>query len=146
MIVVLLVYNEYSKAWIARLNLADLRKVFQSGVVYWENNTVTMTERENTTRRFEDADSRDEYLALWEIGVLGFIFVFTLFGNCLVLLALYLRRYSGRRRKFTRMFFFVMNLSVADLLSALFNVLPQLAWDVTFRWVLIILSDIRKHL
>ncbi|XP_071644744.1 adipokinetic hormone receptor isoform X1 [Temnothorax longispinosus] len=78
-------------------------------------------------------DARDEYLARWEIAVLTSIFLITLLGNALVLLALYIRR-RYQRRKFTRMYFFILHLSVADLLTGLLDVLPQLAWDITFRF------------
>lgn len=91
-----------------------------------------MADGENSTTRTLE-DTRDEYLAKWEIGILATIFSLTMFGNCLVLAALYIRRYRGRRRKLTRMYFFMMHLSIADLLNALLNVLPQFAWDVTFR-------------
>lgn len=77
-------------------------------------------------------DARDEYLARWEIAVLTSIFLVTIIGNVLVLLALYARRHY-QRRKFTRMYFFILHLSVADLLTGLLDVLPQLAWDITFR-------------
>ncbi|XP_034942502.1 mesotocin receptor-like isoform X1 [Chelonus insularis] len=86
---------------------------------------------ENTTTV---EDFRDETLALWEIIILSVIFFITITGNCLIFLALYLRRYRGRQRKLTRMFFFIMHLSIADLITGLFNVLPQLAWDITFRF------------
>lgn len=78
-------------------------------------------------------DWRDESLAIWEIIVLAIILTTTLMGNVLVLFAIYLRRYRGRKQRLTRMHFFVMHLSVADLITGLLNVLPQLAWDVTFR-------------
>jgi len=77
-------------------------------------------------------DSRDEYLAKWEIAVLTSIFLVTVIGNALVLFALYVRR-RYQRRKFTRMYLFILHLSIADLLTGLLNVLPQLAWDITFR-------------
>ncbi|XP_058796714.1 cephalotocin receptor 1-like [Phymastichus coffea] len=79
-------------------------------------------------------DWRDESLAVWEVGVLGIILVVTLMGNALVLFAIYLRRCRGRRQRLTRMHFFVMHLSTADLVTGLLNVLPQLAWDITFRF------------
>ena len=88
---------------------------------------------ESQTVRDISEDTRDEYLARWEIGVLAAIFVITVVGNSLVLLAIYLRRYRGRRKKLTRMYFFIIHLSVADLITAFLDVLPQLAWDITFR-------------
>ncbi|KAI4488450.1 hypothetical protein M0802_011623 [Mischocyttarus mexicanus] len=78
-------------------------------------------------------DSRDEYLAKWELVLLSNILIFTIIGNSLVLFALYLRRYRARK-KLSRMYFFIMNLSIADLLTGLLDVLPQLAWDITFRF------------
>nr|QXN57622.1 inotocin receptor isoform B [Ooceraea biroi] len=78
-------------------------------------------------------DLRDEYLARWEIAVLTSIFLITIIGNGLVLFALYARR-CYQRRKFTRMYFFILHLSIADLLTGLLDVLPQLAWDITFRF------------
>lgn len=78
-------------------------------------------------------NTRDEYLARWEIAILTSIFLITLIGNTLILFALYVRR-RYQRRKFTRMYFFILHLSVADLLTGLLDVLPQLAWDITFRF------------
>lgn len=80
-------------------------------------------------------DTRDEELAKWEIGILASFFVIIIIGNSIVLFSIYLKRYYGQRKKLTRMHFFIMNLSVADLLTALLNVLPQMAWKITFRYV-----------
>ncbi|XP_070182332.1 cephalotocin receptor 2-like [Littorina saxatilis] len=69
---------------------------------------------------------RDEGLARIEITVLATIFALAVVGNVCVLVAL------GRRRKITsRMHMFILHLSVADLLVAFCNILPQLAWDIT---------------
>lgn len=64
-----------------------------------------------------------------EIGVQGFIFMLALLGNTIVLLAL---RY--RKKKTSRMHLFIMHLSIADLLVAFCNVLPQMAWDITYQF------------
>ncbi|XP_052123761.1 cephalotocin receptor 1-like [Frankliniella occidentalis] len=83
----------------------------------------------------EDDDSgRDERLAQVEVAVLGVLLVLTVLGNAVVLLALYARRRCGGRRKLSRMFYFILHLSVADMVTAFFSVLPQLAWKVTFRF------------
>lgn len=42
-------------------------------------------------------------------------------------------RYAGRK-KLSRMYFFILHLSIADLITAIFSVLPQLAWEVTYRF------------
>lgn len=78
-------------------------------------------------------DQRDESLARIEIATLAVIFVVTVIGNATVLLALWTRKRYAGRKKLSRMYFFILHLSVADLVNAFFNVLPQLAWDVTYR-------------
>ncbi|XP_055334515.1 oxytocin receptor-like [Paramacrobiotus metropolitanus] len=73
--------------------------------------------------------TRDEELAKVEIGILGAIFAVALFGNISVLSIL-----LWRRKKLTRMYFFIFHLSMADLIVAFFNILPQMAWDITWRF------------
>ncbi|XP_058144528.1 protein SSUH2 homolog isoform X1 [Dasypus novemcinctus] len=72
---------------------------------------------------------RNEALARVEVAVLGLIFFLALSGNACVLLALRVTRH-----KHSRLFFFMKHLSIADLVVALFQVLPQLVWDITFRF------------
>ncbi|XP_037084793.1 oxytocin receptor-like [Pollicipes pollicipes] len=75
---------------------------------------------------------RDEFLATIEICVLFAIFLMALAGNSSILLAL-----QGIRsnRCMSRVHYFMLHLSVADILVAFFNVLPQLAWDITYRFM-----------
>ncbi|KAM6216149.1 oxytocin receptor [Rhynchocyon petersi] len=75
------------------------------------------------------APQRNEAMARVEVAVLGLIFFLALTGNSCVLLAL-----STTRRKQSRFFFFMKHLSIADLVVAVFQVLPQLLWDITFRF------------
>lgn len=77
---------------------------------------------------------RDENLARIEIATLAIIFLVTLLGNGTVLLALWTRRRYAGRKKLSRMYFFILHLSIADLLTAFLSVLPQLGWDVTYRF------------
>lgn len=72
---------------------------------------------------------RDEDLAKVEMAVLALIFIFTVLGNCVVLLGIFFRR-----QKMTRMYYFILHLSVADLITAFFNVLTQLFWEITYRF------------
>ncbi|KAL5005645.1 hypothetical protein ScPMuIL_016803 [Solemya velum] len=74
-------------------------------------------------------DGRNEGLAKIEVGILALIFSFAVFGNMCVLIALY-----RSKKKENRMYIFIMHLSIADLMVAVFNVLPQLIWDITHRW------------
>lgn len=72
---------------------------------------------------------RDEQLAKAEIVTLSIMFTVIVVGNCLVLLAL-----MGRRIQMTRMYYFLFHLCISDLVTAFLHVLPQIAWDVTYRF------------
>ncbi|XP_029470881.1 mesotocin receptor-like [Rhinatrema bivittatum] len=69
---------------------------------------------------------RDEQLAWVEIAVLGIIFLAATAGNFILILILW-----RRRKKLSRMYVFMLHLSIADLVVAFFQVLPQLIWDIT---------------
>nr|BCO16376.1 oxytocin/vasopressin-like peptide receptor [Stylochoplana pusilla] len=83
---------------------------------------------------------RNEALAKIEVGVQAVIFFLAIVGNSLVLFFLLCSpssrarplQHAGRSRG--RMQWFLAHLSLADLLVALFNVLPQLLLDVTVRF------------
>lgn len=75
--------------------------------------------------------SRDEKLASVEIGTLSVILLLAVTSNLMMLIAIWRQR---RNRPLSRMYFFMMHLSFADLLVAIFNILPQLAWDITYRF------------
>ncbi|CAH1392935.1 unnamed protein product [Nezara viridula] len=77
---------------------------------------------------------RDEDLAKIEMATLAVMFVMTVVGNGAVLAALFARRQSATRTKVPRMNFFMLHLCVADMCTAWLNILPQLAWEVTFRF------------
>ncbi|ESO82082.1 hypothetical protein LOTGIDRAFT_52339, partial [Lottia gigantea] len=72
---------------------------------------------------------RNEDLAKAEIAIQSVILFLAIFGNICVLIAL-----ARGRKVRSRMHMFIMHLSIADLLVAFFNVLPQLIWDITFRF------------
>ncbi|XP_041505256.1 vasopressin V1b receptor [Microtus oregoni] len=72
---------------------------------------------------------RDEELAKVEIGILATVLVLATGGNLAVLLVL---GCQGRKR--SRMHLFVLHLALTDLGVALFQVLPQLLWDITYRF------------
>lgn len=74
------------------------------------------------------ADFRDLGLAQAEIAVLGVVLALTTLGNSFVLWVL-----LRRRKHNAPMHVFMVNLCVADLVVALFQVLPQLIWDITGR-------------
>ncbi|PKK22960.1 arginine vasopressin receptor 1B [Columba livia] len=74
--------------------------------------------------------SRDEELAKAEIGVLATILAIATVGNVGVLLAMY-----RLRRKMSRMHLFILHLGLTDLGVAFFQVLPQLIWEVTYRFL-----------
>ena len=86
---------------------------------------------ENAAGITTDEGGRNESLAKVEIAVLSIILILAVVGNGVMLIAL---RRQLRYRPMSRMYFFMLNLSVADLLVAFGNILPQLAWDITFRF------------
>ncbi|KAM9369377.1 vasopressin V1b receptor [Phaethornis superciliosus] len=74
--------------------------------------------------------SRDEELAKAEVGVLATILAVATVGNVGVVLAV-----SRLRGKMSRMHLFILHLGLSDLGVALFQVLPQMIWEVTFRFL-----------
>ncbi|XP_035501212.1 vasopressin V2 receptor-like isoform X2 [Scophthalmus maximus] len=72
---------------------------------------------------------RDTLLAVAEVVMLAVILVMALLGNGLVLVVL-----LRRRRHHNPLHQFMLNLCLADLVVALFQVLPQLVWDVKGRF------------
>uniref|UniRef100_A0AAY4E548 G-protein coupled receptors family 1 profile domain-containing protein n=1 Tax=Denticeps clupeoides TaxID=299321 RepID=A0AAY4E548_9TELE len=72
---------------------------------------------------------RNEEVAKVEVTVLGLVLVFALVGNFCVLLAIHMSKHNQ-----SRMYYFMKHLSIADLVVAVFQVLPQLIWDITFRF------------
>ncbi|KAE8623654.1 hypothetical protein XENTR_v10005686 [Xenopus tropicalis] len=73
---------------------------------------------------------RNEDLAKAEVALLGAILVITTGSNLIVLFAIY-----QRRKKMTRMHLFIVHLTFTDLAVALFQILPQMIWDITFRFI-----------
>nr|XP_057907037.1 vasopressin V2 receptor isoform X2 [Doryrhamphus excisus] len=72
---------------------------------------------------------RDTLLAAAEVMVLAVILVLALLGNGLVLVVLLRRRHHHNP-----LHQFMLNLCLADLVVALFQVLPQLVWDAKGRF------------
>ncbi|KAM3617230.1 uncharacterized protein V6R79_003626 [Siganus canaliculatus] len=84
----------------------------------------------NTTpHTLPQARARDLGLAHAEIAVLSLVLALTTLGNSFVLWVL-----LRRRKHNAPMHVFMVNLCVADLVVALFQVLPQLIWDITERF------------
>nr|XP_057940121.1 vasopressin V2 receptor isoform X2 [Doryrhamphus excisus] len=72
---------------------------------------------------------RDQGLAQVEIAVLGVVLALTTLGNSFVLWVL-----LRRRKHNAPMHVFMVNLCLADLVVAFFQVLPQLIWDITDKF------------
>ncbi|XP_067449397.1 vasopressin V2 receptor-like [Thunnus thynnus] len=86
---------------------------------------VSVTPAGNNVTELE----RDALLAVAEVVVLAVILVMALLGNGLVLVVL-----LRRRRHHNPLHQFMLNLCLADLVVALFQVLPQLVWDARGRF------------
>ncbi|XP_015248108.1 isotocin receptor-like [Cyprinodon tularosa] len=72
---------------------------------------------------------RNEEVAKVEVTVLVLVLLLALTGNLCVLWAIHTTKHSK-----SRMYYFMKHLSIADLVVAVFQVLPQLIWDITFRF------------
>lgn len=75
----------------------------------------------------DTSDDRNANLAKWEIFVSSLILVIALFGNSIVVHSLW-----RRRKKLSRMHFFILHLCIADLLTCLLSIFTQLVWDITY--------------
>lgn len=91
-----------------------------------ENASATTT---STPHSLPQPRVRDVGLARAEIAVLGVVLALTTLGNSFVLWVL-----LRRRKHNAPMHVFMVNLCVADLVVAFFQVLPQLIWDITERF------------
>ncbi|KAG8222140.1 hypothetical protein J437_LFUL002137 [Ladona fulva] len=80
------------------------------------------------------AQGRDEELAKAEMATLAAMLVISIVGNGAVMVALWARPRSSPRRRLSRMHLLVLHLCTADLITAAFTVLPQMAWEVTYRF------------
>eukprot|EP00064_Thunnus_orientalis_P015633 superscaffoldBa00002937_g15688 len=94
-----------------------------------ETGTATAVGNASGERNDSDPFGRNEEVAKIEITVLSLAFLAAVVGNVSVLLAMY-----KTRRKPSRMHLFMKHLSLADLVVAFFQVLPQLCWEITFRF------------
>ncbi|KAK9516383.1 hypothetical protein VZT92_024317 [Zoarces viviparus] len=100
-------------------------------LVFSPSNEQTMETPGNNTVHANGSDpfARNEEVAQIEILVLTITFVVAVIGNVSVLLAMY-----NTKKKMSRMHLFIKHLSLADLVVAFFQVLPQLCWKITFRF------------
>ncbi|KAL8580034.1 hypothetical protein ACOMHN_061355 [Nucella lapillus] len=105
--------------------------LLQNIIIPTDMSLTNSSSRYSTNISTNDSDhnryfTRDEQLAKAEIGVLSIILYLALFGNIFVLVVLRLRRQT-----LTRMQWFIVHLSLADVFVALFHILPQLLMDIT---------------
>ncbi|XP_061184760.1 annetocin receptor-like [Saccostrea echinata] len=70
-----------------------------------------------------------EDLAKIEIILQAIILYMAIFGNAAVLVV-----FRVKSKRLSRMQWFIVHLCFADIFVAFFNVLPQLIWDITFRF------------
>ncbi|XP_066515346.1 isotocin receptor-like [Hoplias malabaricus] len=95
--------------------------------------TLAANESSRNVSRAPNPLKRDEDVAKVEVAVLVLVLFLALAGNACVLAAVAVAR-NGKRGARSRMHFFMKHLSIADLAVAVFQVLPQLIWDATFRF------------
>ncbi|XP_068453351.1 vasopressin V2 receptor-like [Clinocottus analis] len=112
--------NNFSSSFVSELNSFNSSHIFG---FFPENGSST------TPHTLPQPRIRDLGLARAEIAVLGVVLALTTLGNSFVLWVL-----LRRRKQNAPMHVFMVNLCVADLVVALFQVLPQLIWDITERF------------
>ncbi|XP_078520713.1 vasopressin V2 receptor [Lissotriton helveticus] len=100
--------------------------VNQSGTYTTFQAPSTLQNASNTTIM---SDDRDDNLAKVQIAILAILFVCATLSNFLILFVL-----LKRRKHNALMHTFMINLCIADLVVAFFQVLPQLVWVVTDRF------------
>ncbi|KAJ8245510.1 hypothetical protein GJAV_G00271500 [Gymnothorax javanicus] len=111
----------------AQWNLTETNQSIQFSSI--EGLTMGFLDRANSSRNGSDPFGRNEEVAKIEITVLSVTFIVAVVGNFSVLLAMY-----NTKKKMSRMHLFIKHLSLADLVVAFFQVLPQLCWEITFRF------------
>ncbi|XP_029357365.1 oxytocin receptor b [Echeneis naucrates] len=95
--------------------------------VSWRNSTLG--NESNLGNLTVNPLKRNEDVAKVEVTVLLLVLVLALTGNMWVLWAVHTAKDSQ-----SRMYYFMKHLSIADLVVAVLQVLPQLIWDITFRF------------
>ncbi|PVD37510.1 hypothetical protein C0Q70_00104 [Pomacea canaliculata] len=93
------------------------------------NTTIRSVDNHSTAVNASADDNRNTSLAVIEVAVMATVLTLAVFGNLMVVLSL-----TMKTRKMSRMHLMLMHLSLADLFVAFFNVLPQMMWDITFRF------------
>ncbi|KAG5275149.1 hypothetical protein AALO_G00144140 [Alosa alosa] len=125
--------DSHTSAPVAQEPLLRMMENFLKDVNIWMvNSTWTNSTSGNETGNVNSSVNplkRNEEVAKVEVTVLVLILVFALAGNLCVLLAIHTSKHSQ-----SRMYYFMKHLSIADLVVAIFQVLPQLIWDITFRF------------
>ena len=96
----------------------------ESNTIFNENTSANATEQ--TWKTFQ---RRNEHWANIEVGINAALFFVIVFGNSVVVAVLW-----KRRKNLSRMHFFILNLCIADLTMAFFNTLPQMIWDITYKF------------
>lgn len=113
---------------VAHISNSQFSTIHENVGNFTENFSTVFSNGTNFTST-SSTDGRDEQLAKIEISTLGVLLYFSLFGNSVVLFVL-----KFRCGTLTRMQWFIFHLCIADLSMGVFNILPQLAWDITYRF------------
>lgn len=106
-------------------NMSNLSDFSQFDETWRNSSLLNSSSASNRTNPLK----RNEEVAKVEVTVLALVLLLALVGNLCVLLAIHTTKHSQ-----SRMYFFMKHLSIADLVVAIFQVLPQLIWDITFRF------------
>ena len=101
---------------------------FSSSPIAMSSNITDLASSDNSTASPPPAPDLD----LAKLSVLSSIIVLTLLGNGFVLISILSRsRSNSYNGKMTRMYYFMLHLSCADILTALLTLLSELIWTLT---------------
>ncbi|XP_047202643.1 isotocin receptor-like [Girardinichthys multiradiatus] len=106
--------------------LLRAQDAWSQNVSWYNSSHINSTHLGNST---VNPLKRNEDVAKVEVTVLVVVLLLALTGNLCVLWAIHTTKHSH-----SRMYYFMKHLSIADLVVAVFQVLPQLIWEITFRF------------
>lgn len=73
----------------------------------------------------------DQIITYVEVVILSIIFVIALIGNLILIVSILVStcyQNRNRPRKISRVSFYIMHLSIADIIVAFLSILPQIVW------------------
>lgn len=94
-------------------------RIFRWSKMNWTNSTQTISKIDMVSQR---------HMTIIEICILSLVFCATVIGNILLISFLMVSRCKNNKFQISRISFYIIHLSVADLIVAFVSILPQILW------------------